>query len=69
MVNTDVQKIENIISRGVERVYPKDDFLRSRLNSGEQLTLYLGIDPTGPTLHMGHMVVLMKLAQFQEVQT
>jgi tyrosyl-tRNA synthetase len=27
----------------------------------------LGIDPTGPTLHMGHVIPLIKLAQFQEL--
>ncbi|MCD5389837.1 MAG: tyrosine--tRNA ligase [Candidatus Pacebacteria bacterium] len=67
MINTDAQKIETIAVRGVERVFPNEDFLKSRLNSGEQLTLYLGIDPTGPTLHMGHMIPLIKLAQFQEL--
>ncbi len=65
--NTDAQKIENIVSRGVERIFPNEDFLRSRLNSGEQLTLYLGIDPTGPTLHMGHVIPMIKLAQFQQL--
>lgn len=66
-ISTDKQKIETVVTRGVERVFPNEDFLRSRLNSGEQLTIYLGIDPTGPTLHMGHMVVLGKLKQLQEM--
>jgi tyrosyl-tRNA synthetase len=48
-ISTDAQKIETVITRGVERIFPKEDFLRARLNSGEQLTVYLGIDPTGPT--------------------
>lgn len=65
MADTDTQAIERIVTRGVERVFPNEDFLRSRLSSGEQLKIYLGIDPTGPTLHMGHMLNLMKLAQFQ----
>lgn len=67
MINTNEKKIETIVSRGVERVFPNEGFLKSRLNSGEQLTLYLGIDPTGPTLHMGHIIPLIKLAQFQEL--
>lgn len=66
-ISTDKQKIETVVTRGVERIFPKEDFLRSRLNSGEQLTVYLGIDPTGPTLHMGHMVALTKLAQIQSL--
>lgn len=64
-MNTDTKLIETIVTRGVERVFPNEDFLRSRLNSGEQLTIYLGIDPTGPTLHMGHVIPLIKLSQLQ----
>jgi len=66
-ISTDTQAIEAIITRGVERVFPNEDFLRSRLSSGEQLTLYLGIDPTGATLHMGHVIPMIKLAQFQKL--
>lgn len=66
-ISTDKQMIETVVTRGVERIFPNEDFLRSRLNSGEQLTIYLGIDPTGPTLHMGHMIPLVKLAQLQKL--
>lgn len=66
-ISTDKQMIETVVTRGVERIFPNEDFLRSRLNSGEQLTIYLGIDPTGPTLHMGHMIPLIKLAQLQKL--
>lgn len=66
-ISTDKKQIETVVTRGVERVFPNEAFLRSRLNSGERLTVYLGIDPTGPTLHMGHMVALNKLAQIQKL--
>jgi tyrosyl-tRNA synthetase len=29
--------------------------------------MYLGIDPTGPTLHLGHAVPILKLRQFQKL--
>ncbi len=67
MLLTDEQKIEKILKRGVERIFPNEDFLRAKLKSGKVLSVYLGIDPTGPTLHMGHVIVLRKLAQFQEL--
>lgn len=67
MINTDPKKIEYIVTRGVERIFPHEDFLRKRLESGERLTVYLGIDPTGPTLHMGHVIPLIKLSQLQEL--
>jgi len=66
-IDTDIQKIETVVTRGVERVFPNEGFLRARLSEGKQLTVYLGIDPTGPTLHMGHMVALTKLAQIQQL--
>lgn len=66
-ISTNKKMIETVVTRGVERIFPNEDFLRARLNSGERLTIYLGIDPTGPTLHMGHMVALNKLAQIQKL--
>jgi len=35
--------------------------------SGKKIKLYCGYDPSAPTLHIGHMVTLRKLAQFQEL--
>ncbi len=64
-VSTDKTQIDQLLTRGVEKVYPSEDFLRSRLQGGEQMSLYLGIDPTGPDLHIGHSIQLRKLAQFQ----
>lgn len=58
-------KINQLLMRGVENIYPSVDFLRARLERGEKPTIYLGIDPTGPTLHLGHAIALKKLAEFQ----
>lgn len=66
-VNTDTQKIEELLSRGVENIYPKKEFLEARLKSGKQLILYTGYDPTAPTLHIGHGITMLKLCQFQEL--
>jgi tyrosyl-tRNA synthetase len=66
-ISTDAQKIKELLARGVENVYPNKKFLESRLNEGKQLSLYLGIDPTGPSLHLGHAISLMKLRQFQDL--
>ena len=64
---TDSKKINDLLTRSVENIYPSRDFLESRLQSGQRLTIYLGVDPTGPTLHLGHAITLMKLKQFQEL--
>jgi tyrosyl-tRNA synthetase len=34
--------------------------------SGKPLRVYLGVDPTAPDIHLGHIVVLRKLRHFQE---
>jgi len=62
----DPQKIEELLMRGVENIYPKKEFLKARLEEDKQLTLYCGYDPTAPTLHIGHAITMMKLRQFQD---
>lgn len=58
--------IEEVLTRGVENIYPSQKALESVLLSGKKLKIYNGIDPTGK-LHIGHMVVLRKLRQFQDL--
>ncbi len=67
MINTNPEKIEEFLTRGVENIYPNKEFVRKQLLSGKRLKMYLGIDPTGPTLHMGHAVPLKKLRDFQNL--
>lgn len=67
VISTDERKIEELLTRGIERHYPSEDFLREKLLSGKQLKIYLGIDPTGPTLHLGHAIPLRKLRQLQDL--
>lgn len=45
-----------------EELYQK---LRRSLSSGTPLRVKLGLDPTAPDLHIGHMVVVHKLREFQ----
>ena len=66
-IDTDPKKIEEFLTRGVENIYPNVDFLRKRMLSGERLRIYHGIDPTGPTLHLGHAIQLKKLQEFQNL--
>ena len=59
-------KQEELLKRGISAIYPSVEFLESKLKSGKKLTLYLGIDPTGPTLHLGHFIPIKKMAEFQK---
>jgi tyrosyl-tRNA synthetase len=54
-----------VLKRGIEEALPKGR-LEEQLSSGKPLRVKLGIDPTAPDIHLGHVVVLSKLAQFQE---
>lgn len=59
------EKTKEILERGVEEVIQKEH-LEKALNSGKKLIVKFGIDPTSPDLHLGHMVPLRKLRQFQD---
>ena len=42
------------------------EHLRGRLERGEKLRIKLGLDPTAPDIHIGHLVVLEVLRAFQD---
>ena len=65
-VSTNETKIDELLTRGVENVIPKELGLE-KLTSGKQLRIYLGIDPTGAKLHLGHSVPLRKLKAFADL--
>ena len=64
---TDEKKIDELLSRGIEAIFPKKDFLKAKMMKGERLTFYYGIDPTGPNFHIGHLIPIKKLAKLQEL--
>lgn len=59
--------IDQLLTRGVDKIYPSKEALEKVLRSGKKLRLYQGFDPTGKLLHIGHMAGLMKLSQFQKL--
>jgi tyrosyl-tRNA synthetase len=65
-ISTDKEKIRQLLSRGVEDVFVKED-LEKDLLSGKQLRVKLGFDPTGPNIHIGRAIVLRKLREFQDL--
>ncbi len=54
------------MTRRVEKIYPSKGALGKVLRSSKKLKLYLGVDPTGGNLHLGHAIPLMKLQEFIE---
>ncbi|MCF7812572.1 tyrosine--tRNA ligase [Candidatus Gracilibacteria bacterium] len=59
-------KIQRTLSRGVEQILPEKSVLE-KLMQKKKIRLYLGIDPTGSLLTLGHGVALKKLQQFAEL--
>ena len=55
-----------LIKRGSDEILTESD-LQKKLNSGKQLIVKAGFDPTAPDLHFGHTVLLNKLRHFQDL--
>jgi tyrosyl-tRNA synthetase len=62
-----MDKVDELLTRGVDTIYPSKADLEKVLRSGKKLTLYQGFDPTGSQLHLGHMVGFRKLRQWQDL--
>jgi len=63
MTNPD---IDFVLKRGVAEIIVEEE-MRALLRSGKKLRLKEGFDPSFPDIHLGHMVALRKLRQFQEL--
>ena len=57
--------LEGIYRNAVDAIPPEE--LDRRLRGGEHLRVKLGIDPTAPDIHLGFVVVLRKLQEFQRL--
>jgi len=59
-----------LIRRGAEEIFPEEELVdklkRSRAE-GRPLRVKLGVDPTASELHLGHLIPVLKLAQFQQL--
>jgi tyrosyl-tRNA synthetase len=66
-VITDEKKVDEVLTRGVELIFPDKASLKKKLMSGERIRLYCGFDPSAPALHIGNAIQLNKLRQFQEL--
>lgn len=65
-VETDENKINELLSRYVDTVFPSKEKAVEILKSGKRMSFYLGIDPTGPDIHLGHSTnffILKKLVE------
>lgn len=62
-----MDKIEELLTRGVANIIPNKEELKKTLSSGKKLNVYLGIDPTSTKIHLGHGVILRKLNELAKL--
>src|SRR3990172_1335051 len=54
------------IEKLVASIYPSKEELATKLEGKRKLRIYLGIDPTSTTIHIGHTLPLRLLRSFQD---
>ena len=59
------EELESVVSRGVSDIISKQEFVRL-LESGRQLRLKMGFDPSRPDMDLGHVVGLGILRELHE---
>lgn len=65
-----IEQQMEVIRRGASEIIPEEELiakLKRSIKENKPLNIKLGCDPTRPDLHLGHSVVLRKLAQFQQL--
>ena len=62
----DSEHFRHLLKRGVAEIIIEEEMVRL-LESGRKLRLKQGFDPSCPDIHLGHVVGLRKLRQFQEL--
>ena len=61
-----VEEALSLIKGGVVEILLEQDLIE-KLKTGRKLRVKAGFDPTAPDLHLGHVVLLNKLRQFQDL--
>lgn len=65
---TDKARIEEIFARGtLVEAYPSKEELMKKLMSGDRIRIYIGVDPTGSAMHIGHAKNLMFLEELRQL--
>lgn len=66
-INIDAQKIEEILTRSVDTIYPTKERFEELLKSGKQLRIYTGIDATADYVHLGHSTNYIMLKRLHDL--
>ncbi|HOX60675.1 MAG TPA: tyrosine--tRNA ligase [Candidatus Magasanikbacteria bacterium] len=66
-INNDPKKNKEVLERSVDTLYPDRKAFEEALNSGRQLRIYMGIDPTATYAHLGHATNYIILKRLHEL--
>ncbi len=69
-LKNDIQQQIIQLARGTDAIYTQKELekrLTTAADTGSQLRVKLGLDPTAPDIHLGHTVVLRKMRLFQDL--
>ncbi len=69
-MSDDIKQAVEILKRGTAEIFTESELaerLTEAAQSGRQMRIKLGLDPTSPDIHLGHTVVLRKMRQFQDL--
>lgn len=58
--------IDEFFKRGIAEIVPEELFIK-KMRNGERMRIYLGVDPTGPDVHVGHAVILRSMRRLQDL--
>src|SRR4030042_2533837 len=61
-----MDKIDELLTKRVEQILPDRERLE-KLMTSKKIRVYLGVDPTGTKLHLGHTIPLRKLQAFADL--
>lgn len=65
-----IEEQVKLLKKGVEEIVPEDQLiakLKKSAKTGKPLRVKYGIDPTGSQVHIGHLVPIRKMRQFQDL--
>lgn len=61
-----MSNIDEILTKNVVQILPDKEAL-AKLMTAKKIRVYLGVDPTGPRLHLGHTIPMRKLQEFADL--
>jgi tyrosyl-tRNA synthetase len=65
-----IEHVLKVIRKGVEEIIPEEELIKKLEKSaktGKPLRIKYGIDPTGYDVHIGHLVPIRKMREFQDL--